>query len=186
MQLVKLMGIKFNRQRAFASKDTFSIKPIRQVVKTYLSKSKVSIDVFARNNLWATYTNDLNPETQAEYHLQAVDFLQMLVDKEVKADLILFDPPFSPRQVKECYNSIGLKMKQEDAWLTNGWTKERRLIKRLIKDNGFVITCGWNSNGMGESFGFKIIELLIVAHGWGHNDTIVTIEQKDSSQPELF
>jgi hypothetical protein len=38
-------------------------------VKKYLIKVKVSVDPFARNNRWATYTNDLNPDTAAQTHL---------------------------------------------------------------------------------------------------------------------
>lgn len=43
------------------TKDTFSCKPIGEFVKKYLSKSSSSVDPFARNNTWANYTNDINP-----------------------------------------------------------------------------------------------------------------------------
>ena len=42
---------------------------------------------------------------------------------------------------------------------------------------------GWNSNGVGSA-DMEMIEILIVAHGGQHNDTIVTVERK--IQPGLF
>lgn len=58
--------------------DTFSVKPIGEFVQRYLAASKVSIDPFARNKRWATHTNDLNPDTSAQHHLDATDFLAQL------------------------------------------------------------------------------------------------------------
>lgn len=167
---------------AFPSADTFDVPPIGSLVKRYLSSSKVSIDPFVRNKRWATYTNDLNPETAAEYHMDSADFLEMLVSKGVKADLIIFDPPYSPRQIKECYDGIGIKMKSEDAWRTNGWKRERKAINELASIGGHVLSFGWHTNGMGDYYGFKMTELLVICHGWGHNDTHCVVEQKQSHQ----
>ena len=58
------------------------------------------------------------------------------------------------------------------------FTKFKTEISRIVKPNGIVITCGWNSNGIGKKYGFEIVEILLVAHGAMHNDTIVTIERK--------
>jgi 16S rRNA G966 N2-methylase RsmD len=77
--------------------ETFSVEPIHNFVWKYLSQSKVSIDPFARNKRWATYTNDLNPATEAEYHMDAEEFLRMLAGRGEKADLVIIDPPYSPR-----------------------------------------------------------------------------------------
>lgn len=158
--------------------ETFSVKPIGDLVKWYLSQSKVSIDPFARNKRWATYTNDLNPATSAKYHMETTDFLGQLQQKQVKADLFLFDPPYSPRQIKECYNSIGKKMTIADgqsARLKKLW---RQAALPLLTDDAIVISCGWNSIGFGKVLGFKLQEILLVCHGGDHNDTIVTVEQR--------
>ena len=72
--------------------DTFSVKPIGNFVQKYLHG--VSVDPFARNSGLATWTNDLNPQTWAQYHMDAVEFLERLVSKEIKADVVLFDPPY--------------------------------------------------------------------------------------------
>ena len=41
-----------------------------------------------------------------------------------------------------------------------------------------MLSFGWNSGGIGKSLGFEIIEILLVAHGGAHNDTICTVERK--------
>ena len=94
-------NIKFSRVWAMPNSDTFKVKPIGEFVKKYLDKSKVSVDSFARNNSWCSYTNDINPTTIAQYHLDAEAFHLELVKKEIKCDLWVFDPPYSPRQLKE-------------------------------------------------------------------------------------
>lgn len=161
--------------------ETFSVRPIGEVVQRYLRQSKVSIDPFARNKRWATYTNDLNPATNAEHHLETVDFLNELQQRGVKADLMLFDPPYSPRQIKECYDSIGRKMTVADgqsARLKKLW---RQAALRVLTDDAIVLCCGWNSVGFGKVLGFELKEILLVCHGGDHNDTIVTVEQRMSS-----
>lgn len=88
-------SILMNRTWAMPSASTFTIKPIRELVKRYLNKAEVSIDPFARNCGWATYTNDLSPDTTAGYHLPASEFLELMVERGVQADVVLFDPPYS-------------------------------------------------------------------------------------------
>lgn len=156
--------------------ETFSIKPISEFVWKYLQKSTVSIDPFARNKQWATHTNDLNPNTTAEHHMEAEDFLRKLQSEGVRADLVIIDPPYSPRQVKECYDGIGIKMKQTDALL--GYTRKK--LKEAIVDvctpDATVLWFGWNSTGMGRKMGFDLVEIMLCCHGSDHNDTICTAE----------
>jgi hypothetical protein len=179
-------AIPMRRVWAMPSHNTFDIPPIRSLVKTYLHKSKISVDPFARNKRWATYTNDLNPETAADSHSQAIEFLKELHDQGVRCDLVLFDPPYSPRQVKECYEGMGLTFGREDAWITAAWSPERDMIHRILSPNGYVISLGWNSMGMGPQRGYQIVEMLLVAHGAASNDTIVTVERKTESKQLSF
>lgn len=51
-------------------------------------------------------------------------------------------------------------------------------IGRIVKPNGIVITCSWNSGGIGKKYGFEIEEILLIPHGGWHNDTIVMVERK--------
>jgi len=170
--------MKFTRIWAMPNAETFSIPPIEIFVKSYLQHSTVSIDPFARNKRWATHTNDLNPETAAEHHMEAQPFLHMLHSKGVKADLFIFDPPYSPRQLKECYDAIGRKMQMED-----GQTARLRAIWReaampLLTEDAVVLSFGWNTVGFGRELGFEIEHILLVCHGADHNDTICMAERR--------
>ena len=179
--------VKIKREWAMPNHLTFSIKPIGELVKRYLRDSQISIDPFARNNRWATYTNDLNPDTAADSHLFALDFLSELKDKNVKADLIIFDPPYSLRQVKECYEGVGKDFTFADSKNAGHWAKEKDICAELLDDNGVFLHFGWHSNGIGKKRGFEIVELLLVAHGRCHNDTICTVERKIVSKvADLF
>src|SRR3990172_3072476 len=133
------MPLKIARVWSMPSADTFSIPPIGEIVKRYLRDSKVSVDPFARNKRWATWTNDLNPETEAEYHVDVLDFLMMLRDKGVETDLVIFDPPYSQHQIKEVYGGFGLEIGQHDSWRIGRWTKERNVINDILKIGGIVI-----------------------------------------------
>jgi hypothetical protein len=58
------------------------------------------------------------------------------------------------------------------------WGDLKKEIERVTKSGSIVISFGWNSNGIGKTKGFKIVEILLVAHGGNHNDTICTVEVK--------
>ena len=176
--------MKINREWAMPNKNTFSIIPIKLFVEKYLSVSEISIDPFARNKHWATHTNDLNPDTKAKSHLKAIDFLA-LFNKNTHIDLVLFDPPYSLRQTKECYDTIGIKLNYKET-INGYWKAEKNLASQLLKTKGIILSFGWNSIGMGINRGFTILEILLVCHGGGHNDTICVAEQKTSEQLELI
>lgn len=166
--------------------DTFSINPIEMFVKKYLENSQISIDPFARNSQLCTYTNDLNPNTKAQCHMDALNFLDYLKSISIKADLTIFDPPYSPRQVKEVYNQIGRHFGIEDQQNTGRWIAEKDKINELVKIGGIVLSFGWNSIGMGRKRGYDLIEIMMVCHGGAHNDTICIAERKLHEKLMLF
>jgi hypothetical protein len=167
---------------AMPNADTFDIRPIAEFVKLRLATSHVSVDPFARNKRWATHTNDLNPNTSAEHHMDATEFMEMLAGRDVRADLVIIDPPYSPRQVKECYDSIGHKMKQGDALLGAIRKRLKAAIHSVLQPGGVVLHFGWNTVGMGKGLGYEIEEILMVCHGSDHNDTICLAERKIAPQ----
>ena len=168
-----MADIKINREWAMPNSNTFSVKPIKELIKRYLNG--IVIDPFANQNKLATITNDLDPQYDTDYHMDATEFLKML-DNNV-ADVVLWDPPYSPRQIMECYKKFNMTVNMQTTQASY-WAKQKEQIARIIKPNGIVITCGWNSGGIGKKYGFEIIEILLVAHGGWHNDTIVTVERK--------
>ena len=157
--------------------DTFDCKPIGEFVRHYLCQSKTSIDPFARNKEWCEYTNDLNPATKAQSHMDAEAYLCMLARIDVKADLVIMDPPYSPRQISECYKSVGLEVGMKETQSALLYQRVRNAIKPVLAPGGIVLSFGWNSVGMGIKHGFEQIEILLVCHGGAHNDTICVAEK---------
>lgn len=172
--------MKINRVWCMPNSNTFSINPIRNLIVKYLDTSLISIDPFANTSRFAKITNDLNPDYPTDFHLDAIDFLKKFETESI--DFIFYDPPYSLRQVSECYKGVGREVTMETTQAS--WnTKHKSEIKRILKPGGLVMCFGWNSNGVGSS-DMDMIEILLVAHGGQHNDTIVTVERK--TQGRLF
>ena len=173
--MVSNNGVVINRVWAMPNRWTFTIKPIAELLSRYVGDGRDWIDPFAGMYSPAEFTNDLNPEMPTDFHMDALEFLGML---RGWYEGVLFDPPYTPRQVKECYNHVGRHMEQDDALLGYKRGQYKALMVPLIRPGGVAISCGWNSVGMGKGLGFEIIEILLVCHGSDHNDTICTVERK--------
>ena len=163
------------RQWAMPSHHTFTIKPIRELLKKYMQGDW--IDPFAGENSPAIWTNDLNPNKPTKYHLEAVEFVKYMYNTKFLFDGALFDPPYSLRQIIECYEGIGKTTDKKWA-TTKFYTDVKNELGKVIKKDGLCISFGWNTIGLGKVRGFEIIEVLVVSHGRLHNDTLVTVEHK--------
>ena len=147
--------IKFERYWNMPTHRTFNIKPFKELINKELNKDY--IDPFPY-----------------PYKQDAIEYLKTIDNLSVN-DLV-FDPPYSQRQLKEMYSSNGLAFNHP---MNNSyWSNCRKEISRIIKPGGKVISFGWNSNGIGKKYGFDIIKIVLVAHGSQHNDTIATVEVK--------
>jgi hypothetical protein len=169
-------ALTMSRAWAMPSHDTFSIRPIRELIERHMHGG-VWLDPFSRNSPFRgrTITNDLNPDFPADHHEEAADFLRRWPADSV--DGVLFDPPYSPRQISECYKGVGREVHTIDT-SSAFYGDRKRLAALAIKPGGKAICFGWNSGGLGKSNGFELVEVLIVAHGGAHNDTICTVEVK--------
>lgn len=158
------------------NKQTYLIPPINALLKKYVTVGSLIIDPFAgNNNQFATVTNDLNPNYITDYHLDAYDFLKLFEKNSV--DMVLYDPPYSPRQISECYKNYGIQVTQKTT--SSKWrAKHLDKIAKILKPNGLLISFGWNTNGGGKKRNFEQLEILDVAHGGSHNDTLATVERK--------
>ena len=143
-----MRDIELKRAWAMPNKNTFDITPIRKM---------------------------LGDEVDTDYNLDALDFLKIFDDCSV--DGVLYDPPYSPRQISECYKGVGLEVSNKTTQ-ASFWSNQKKEISRIVKVGGKVISFGWNSGGIGMKYGFEIERILLVAHGGWHNDTICTIERK--------
>ena len=149
------MDIKFERHWCMPSHKTFTIKPFKNLIAAELGSNY--IDPFPY-----PFVKD------------AIDYLKTIHDNSV--DHLVFDPPYSQRQLKEKYHSAGLSFNHP---MNNSyWSNCRKEISRIVKSTGKVISFGWNTNGIGIKHGFKITKVVLVAHGSQHNDTIATVEVK--------
>lgn len=153
--------------------NTFEIRSIKELIDKYTYG--LVIDPFANKNKLANITNDLDEQYDTDYHMDALDFLKKFDDNSV--DCVLYDPPYSVRQVSEVYRKLGHSVNMETTQASY-WSKQKKEIGRIVNKNGIVISCGWNSGGIGKKYGFEILEILLVPHGGAHNDTIVTVERK--------
>ena len=158
------------------NKDLNKVQPVNALYKRLIAeldgkKDAIILDPFARNADLTLFSNDLNPDTKASFHMDAADFLQFMFDKGIMADLIIFDPPFSPIQNKSTY-----KMKVPDIRKTI--VRCKQIMAKSIKIGGKIVTSGWTGNGIGEWRGFKPIEFMIINHAGNRYATNLLVEQK--------
>lgn len=167
------------------SAETFSIAPIREFIRRNLGAARVIVDPFARNSRVGTITNDLNPATTAEHHMDALDFLDMLRERGVVADAVLLDPPYSPRQVREVYQSVGREVTKPDTAMRVLWGARER-ADLILRPGGVVLSFGWSGSGMGARNGYVEVETMYVRHGGLHNLTACVAERKSRQRLDAF
>ena len=168
------------REFSMPNSETFSLPPVSRLLDRWFPmalSSPVIVDPFARNSTRGTVTNDLNPNTTAQFHMLAEDFVQNHVP-DSSADVVLFDPPYSPRQIAEVYQQIGRQCGTKETQNARLYKTVKDGLDRMLKPGGIAVCCGWNSMGFGIGRGYEMLEILLVPHGAAHNDTIVTVERK--------
>lgn len=171
--------VAITRAWSMPSADTFAMPPVARLLDRWLDGRAVVVDPFARHSRRGTVRNDLSLVCDTDYHLEARDFLREMASVGVRADAALFDPPYSPRQVAEVYKSVGRVVDQQATQNARLYAECRDLFVPILKRGAVAISCGWNSTGFGKGRGFTLREILIVAHGGAHNDTIVAVETYD-------
>lgn len=134
---------------------------------------EITIDPFARDCLWGfPHTNDINPETAAVHHYDALEFLDTYPPHQFKIGLL--DPPFSDRMSKDKYGTANLyaadskKMRQIELELGN-----------KIETGGIIIKLGYNSSKPHPGFILEDFEIWNL--GACRNDIICTIWRKVNS-----
>jgi tRNA G10 N-methylase Trm11 len=151
---------------------TFSIPPIEDFLDRWLPRGGVVVDPFCgtKPHRFAAIANDL-----AISRVDAEDFCRGL---SIRADAVLFDPPYSPRQISECYKSVGFSVGVAETQNASLYKRVRDALDSLLIPGGIALSFGWNSSGFGKSRGYEQVEILLVAHGGAHNDTICVAERK--------
>ena len=149
------MKIKFERYWCMPNHKTFTIKPFKDLIADELGSNYV--DPFPY-----------------PFKQDAIEYLKTIPENSV--DHLVFDPPYSQKQLKEKYHSNGLSFNHP--MNASYWSNCKKEISRVVKRSGKVISFGWNSGGIGTKYGFNITKIVLVAHGGQHNDTIATVEVK--------
>ncbi len=136
----------------------------------------LAIDPFARNDTTAyPHTNDINPNTSAVHHVDALEFLKTYENETFEIGLL--DPPFSDRMSKDKYGTSNLyaadsqKMRKIELQLGN-----------LIKHNGVIIKFGYNSSRPHPGYECEDVEIWNL--GACRNDIIVSIWRRKNMSIE--
>ena len=162
--------MKFSRSFGIQTKDTLRCKEAFSVVRQYLEGKKV-IDPFARNCEFAhPYTNDINPETNAEDHLDVEEYLEIFHALGDVFDGAIYDPPFSDTQAKDTYGTTNLYT------FAGKILRIERSLGDLVVPNGYIVKFGYNSNFSHRAF--ECVEIKLVRYGGSMNDMIISVHKK--------
>ncbi|NOW95959.1 hypothetical protein [Mucilaginibacter sp. SG564] len=143
---------------------TFSVKPIRNWVEQVCSGNVLNL--FAGKTILdlKECRNDLDPDMPADYHVDALAFLNEW--KGNQFDTILLDPPYAYRKSMELYKGI----------ICSPFRKLKDAIPNCLSPGGKVVTFGYHSIVMGNNRKFKVERLAIFSHGGAIHDTIASVE----------
>ena len=166
------------------SLDTHTTKGFQSAMKYLyrrlfdLSGERMRIaDPFARNcGIAGKHTNDIDPETSAVHHLDAVDFLCSLPSGEF--DAVIFDPPFSSNQADR------YPMGDLNIYTKPGYIKEcMGEINRILRPGGYLLKFGYNTSRYHQ---FDMVKIWIVNSGGNHNDTLISLQRKGNYTLDLW
>lgn len=176
-------GPTFGRTFCMEASCTFNQLGVKKLLEKYIGQKNRTdiaiVDPFARDSEWGTpaLRNDLNPETKAANHMDALQFTEHLLRTrgEGWVDIILFDPPFSENQIAKNYQGVGS---------FNLYTNPRYIsdikanLGRLAKKGALAISFAFNSSGQYKKNGWEIEHIQLFTHGSSRNDLIVTVDRK--------
>lgn len=166
------VDVEIVRKWTMPNKWTFKMKPIYQFVSNVVENESVESIYIP----YAGYTRfetskkivyvDITEGLPPPYILgDAVEETKKLIIDGFSPDLVILDPPYSHYQVKRTYKG------RDRTYIS--------LVKDLVMEMGprYVVTCAFNSNGMGKSRGYVKRKILLVACGGNHNDYITMLEE---------
>lgn len=172
--------VKIDRTWCMPDRYSFKMKPVKEILERYVGDGKNWVDPFSGYNSPAEFSNDIDEKAPTMMHMDALEFLKGLNTNAFNG--ALFDPPYSIEMAKRRYKYDGFF---DTAMFTRYMSDCKKEIARIVKLDGYAISLGWNSNGIGKKYGFELVEILLIAHGSYHYDTIVTVEKKIDGQEKL-
>lgn len=142
------------------------------------------LDPFAGNSVitcgtsTCSLSNDINPDMPTTYHMDAIEFLNLMHHQNKQVDACILDPPYTLRQIKEQYKRIGPGSKEQ---IIDLYEQCKDRIATLIKPGGLVFTMGYSSMGMGEHRGFTLETIQVLSLGGPHRDIIVVVDRRQGN-----
>lgn len=138
------------------------------------------VDPFAGmdGHKFADHTNDINKDRIATSHVDALQYLQGLRRRgRARFNGVIIDWPYTNGQYREHYREAGLPV---DSAVFNAryQSQIKDVSAELVRPGGKAILFGYNSMGLGEGRGFRLVRQVNIAHGRMHHDTIITVEVK--------
>jgi hypothetical protein len=173
VELFERGSCEMSRVWAMPNPYTFQIPAISDLLAKWLKGRAVILDPFCGASMWASHSNDL-----ALGGVDAGLACEQWRADGVVADAVLFDPPYSPRQITEVYKSVGLDIGTTETQNAALYRRVRDSLDILLKPGGVALSFGWNSVGFGSHRGYSKLEIMLVCHGGAHNDTVCVVEQK--------
>lgn len=172
---------------AMPTRWTFAMPPVAAFIERHLRSALSTVDIrhglvvvdpFCGHSEIATHRNDLAYGGQ-----DAELWVRELISQGVRADAVLFDPPYSPRQIAECYKGIGREATTEATQNGRLYKRVRTALSEILKATGVALSFGWQSAGFGREW--DTTEILLVQHGGAHTDTICVAQRRARHQMTL-
>lgn len=160
----------FNVGMAFLLENTMQIFP-------RISDFTVA-DPFARNCMIGTHRNDIDPDTKAIDHIDALEWLKQQDD--IFFDAVIFDPPFSKIMAERKYEAGHVNIYTVPGYVSKCFKE----ITRILKPGGRVLMFGYNSTRHHPLLDLK--KGWIVCFGGNRNDVIMSLWQKNQHSLDSF
>jgi len=156
------------------SQSKYFQKAFKKGMKIIKDVQGLIVDPFARNCMWGDVRNDLNTNTKAQYHMEAKEFMKMVLENHGQGSMkcLLFDPPFSSRQLEK-YKKTS-KEEILNIYSTPGYIPEFfSIVEKLLAPGGIIIKLGYNTSRPLPYL--ELVEIVIVNFGGNRNDVICSI-----------
>lgn len=155
----------FEHIRCPLNRYTFHIRPVRNWVENTCEGHVLNLFAGKTRLQLRETRNDLDPEMPAEYHLDALAFLENW--QGPKFDTILLDPPYAYRKSMELYKGI----------VCSPFRQMKDAAVSVLNPGGLVITFGYHSVVMGKNRKFRLERVALFSHGGAIHDTIASVER---------
>jgi len=160
--------MRFNVTYTIPSRYMFTDGRVMKILKQEMTNS-VWLDPMAGYNSPAQVCNDLDPNTPAQYHEDALLFLKRQPDEYY--DGVIFDPPYTPKQSREYY-AERIPPKSFYKYLIDC----KREIARIIKPGGKYIQFWYTVMGL---WGYKTTRVVLICQlAPGRPDIICVVQRK--------